>query len=139
MEKHFDLTDPEFERKFENCSLDKDIFTHEAHLRLAWIHIKRYGQETAIQNICGQLKKFADFSGARDKYNETLTIAAIKAVYHFIKRSNSDSFPEFINEFPRLKYNFKELINFHYQVDVFRSREAKNKYLAPDLVPFDQD
>ena len=138
MEKHFDFPDLEFERKFENCSLDKEIFTHEAHLRLAWIHIKRYGQKTAIQNICGQLIKFAEFTGA-SKYNETLTIAAIKAVYHFIKRSNSDSFPDFINEFPRLKYHFKDLINFHYQVDVFRSSEAKNKYLAPDLMPFDQD
>jgi hypothetical protein len=38
MEKHLELTDLEFEANFKNCSLNPDIFSHEAHLRLAWIH-----------------------------------------------------------------------------------------------------
>ncbi len=137
MEKHFDLSDLEFEEKFKNCSLNPEIFSHEAHVRLAWLHITKYGQEAAIQNITSQLKTFVAFVGAKDKYNHTLTIAAIKAVYHFVNRSKSDTFQDFILEFPRLKYNFKDLMNTHYKVDIFNLDSAKKVFLEPDLVPFD--
>jgi hypothetical protein len=138
MEKHFDLTDLEFEKQFENCTLNPEIFSHEAHLRLAWIHITKYGEKTAIQNICSQLITFVEFVGAKGKYNQTLTIAAIKAVYHFIKKSNSETFQDFISEFPRLKYNFKDLMTVHYKIDIFNSEKAKKEFLEPDLVPFDR-
>jgi hypothetical protein len=137
MEKHFDFPDSEFEKGFKNCTLNPEIFSHEAHLRLAWIHITKYGEEAAIQNICSQLIRFVEFVGAKGKYNQTLTIAAIKAVHHFIKKSRSNTFQDFIFEFPQLKYNFKDLMNTHYKVDIFKSEIAKKKFLEPDLVPFD--
>jgi len=137
MEQHFNLTDTEFEQQFENCTLNPEIFSHEAHLRLAWIHIRKYGLETAIQNVSRQLIEFVDSVGARNKYNHTLTIAAIKAVSHFINRSSSDNFMDFIEEFPRLKFNFIDLINIHYKTDIFNSDKAKQEFIEPDLVPFD--
>lgn len=137
MEKHFDLTNAELERQFENCELDPSIFSHEAHLRLAWIHIHQYGIEKALLQIPNQLINFTAYHGAKNKYNKTLTIAAIKAVYHFMLRSKSGHFEDFIKEFPRLKYNFKELIAAHYQMDIFHSEKAKSEFLEPDLLPFD--
>ena len=137
MENHFKLSDSEFEEQFENCKLDPSIFSHEAHLRLAWIHIKNYGIEKAIQNVQAQLQNFVNHVGAKDKYNVTLTIAAVKAVYHFMLKSESDNFKDFIEEFPRLKHNFKELLNCHYGIDILNSERAKAKFLEPDLIPFD--
>ena len=137
MEKHFNLTDTEFERQFEHCELDPSIFSHEAHLRLAWIHITRYGIEKALENIQLQLQQYVRHLGAEDKYNTTLTVAAIKAVYHFILKSKSDTFEELITEFPRLKNNFRELMGCHYAIDIFNSEKAKRKFLEPDLLPFD--
>ena len=136
MQTHLHLTDNQFEHQFENCTLDPALFTHEAHLRLAWIHIKKYGEDQAIKNICEQIRRFAENAGAPNKYNETVTIAAIKAVHHFMKRSNTNSFTELIEEFPGLKKNFKVVIGSHYSIDVFSSSEAKEKYLEPDLLPF---
>ena len=120
-----------------NCTLSTSIFSHEAHLRLAWINIDKYGIENAEINIQNQLKKYVNFIGAEDKYNTTLTIAAIKAVYHFMLKSESDNFRDLIAEFPTLKYNFKELMAFHYGFDIYTSVDAKKEYLAPDLLPFD--
>lgn len=137
MEKHLELTDLEFEVNFKNCTLNPDIFSHEAHLRLAWIHITKYSEETAIRNICSQLISFVKFVGATGKYNQTLTIAAIKAVSHFVKKSKSKTFQDFIIEFPRLKNNFKDLMNCHYSVDIFNSPKAKKEFVEPDLMPFD--
>lgn len=137
MEKHWVLSDREFENQFKNCELDASVFSHEAHLRIAWIYIQKYGIEKAISKIQEELKSFVAYLGAQDKYNTTLTIAAIKAVYHFILKSQSDNFKNFIVEFPRLKYNFKELMNSHYKIDIFNSEKAKKEFLEPDLLAFD--
>ena len=137
MEQHFDLSDIEFEQQFENCSLNPGLFSHEAHLRLAWIHITKYGVDTAIQNISSQLMQFTEFVGAKAKYNHTLTLAAIKAVRHFIDKSSSENFKDFIAEFPQLKFNFKALMKTHYKTDIFTLEKARLVYLEPDLLPFD--
>ncbi|MBL7873554.1 MAG: hypothetical protein JNM78_18185 [Cyclobacteriaceae bacterium] len=137
MEKLFDFIDSEFEQRFKNCELSPTEFTHEAHLRLAWIHINRYGIEQAEKNITTQLQNFVAFAGAQDKFNLTLTIAAIKAVHHFVLKSKSPTFKDFIAEFPRLKYNFKELMTCHYGFDIYHSPKAKAEFLEPDLIPFD--
>ncbi|WP_350287274.1 hypothetical protein [uncultured Croceitalea sp.] len=137
MEKHFELSDTEFEHHFSNCSLAPTDFSHEAHLRLAWIHIHNYGIAQAEKNIQNQLQRFVEFVGAKDKYNTTLTLAAVKAVYHFMLKSDANTFKDFIAEFPRLKYNFKELMACHYGFDIYHSDQAKTQFLKPDLVPFD--
>ena len=136
MDPHFELSDELFEEQFKNCKLNPALFNHEAHLRLAWIHVTKYGVEKAIENITGQLSRFVASLGAINKYNKTLTVAAIKAVNHFINNSETDNFKDFILHFPRLKFNFKELMQFHYQIDIFNSEIAKHSYLEPDLLPF---
>ena len=137
MEKHFELSDSQFEKEFNSCRISPADFTHEAHLRLAWINIRKYGIEQAELNIQNGLKNYVEFVGAKGKYNTTLTIAATKAVYHFMLRSDSDNFKDFLIEFPKLKNNFKELMAYHYGFDIYNSIKAKTEYLEPDLVPFD--
>lgn len=136
MNSHFDLTDEQFEQTFANCTFVPELFTHEAHIRLAWIHLKNYGEKQAIENICGQLQQFVAFLGVQDKYNETLTVAAIKAVKHFMGKTKAQDFARFIEQNSRLNYNFKELMAQHYGFDIFNSAEAKTTYLEPDLLPF---
>lgn len=136
MEDHYILTDKEFEKQFSAGTLEERLFSHEAHLRLAWIHIENYGVEVAIANICHQLQTYVRIVGADDKYNKTLTVAAVKAIHHFRQKSKSNSFKNFISEFPRLNNNFRELIGTHYRIDIFNSPLAKKQYLKPDLEPF---
>lgn len=90
----------------------KELFSHEAHLRLAWIHISKYGEEQAADNICLQLLQYVKHIGTEEKYNEDLTIAAVKVIHHFIKVSESNSFKDFIEQNPVLKTNFKDAIMY---------------------------
>ena len=137
MLSHNDLDDKTFEEQFANCKLDPSVFNHEAHLRLAWVHIKNYGIKQAEENIQKQLKQYVHHLGAYDKYNITLTVAAVMIVYHFMKKSASKKFSEFVEEFPRLKYQFDELIASHYKIDIFKSEIAKERFIEPDLLSFD--
>ena len=136
MKQHFELTDIEFEKQFISCKLPPALFNHEAHLRLAWININKYGLEQAQQNVQTQLENFVKFNGESDKYNKTLTMAAVMIVNHFIQHSVKENFLDFMLEFPKLKTGFKELIQSHYSFDIFNLEKAKKDYLMPDLLPF---
>lgn len=133
---HHELSDLAFEQQFSTSTLAEHLFTHEAHLRLAWIHINKYGIDKAIENVTGQLLRFVDRLGAKDKYNETLTVAALKMVNHFNGKAQTKNFNAFIAEFPKLNTHFKELINTHYSINLLHSAEAKARYLEPDLLSF---
>jgi hypothetical protein len=137
MKSHFDLSDSEFESQFADTSINPSLYCHEAHLRLAWIHITKYGVEKAIKGICTQIQTFAKAHGEGDKYNMTVTTAAIRTVYHFMLKSKSENFHVFILEFPRLKNKFKQLLDSHYSIDIFNSDKAKRGFLQPDKLPFD--
>lgn len=84
-----------------------------------------------------QLLNFVTRHGVQDKYNKTLTVAATKAVYHFMLKSKSDNFKSFIAEFPQLKSHLKELIDSHYSNNIYSSEKAKTSYVEPDKSSFD--
>jgi hypothetical protein len=128
--------DEEFESQFENYTLKPRLFSHEAHIRLAYIHINKYGLQQAEKNMCFQIKSFAENLGAYDKFNKTVTIAAVKTIHHFMEKATSDNFIDFVEEFPDLFTRFKELLSKHYGFNVFADKRAKKEYMKPDLLPF---
>ena len=136
MEEHWKLTDGEFERQFESCTLPDSLFTHEAHLRLAWIHIQKYGPAQAELNLCSQIQQYATSLGGADKFHKTVTVAAIRAINHFISRSKSIQFEVFLKEFPRLKNDFKGLMDAHYSFNIFAHEKARIEFVEPDMVDF---
>lgn len=137
MEKHYQLSDPEFETQFRECSMDPILFgSHEAHLRLAYIHITKYGIDQACENLCHQIMAFDATFGKADKFHHTLTVASAKVMHHFIQKSSTENFAGLLQEFPRLKTNFKALLAQHYQTNIFSSELARVQYLEPDLLPF---
>jgi hypothetical protein len=117
--------------------MDSELFIHEAHLRLAWIHVRKYGLAQAEKNLCKQIAKFDKTFGDGTKFNLTVTVASAKVIDHFKQKTLSNTFTEFISEFPRLKSNFKDILAFHYGTDIFKDEKAKQSYQEPDLLPFE--
>nr|WP_299067774.1 hypothetical protein [uncultured Allomuricauda sp.] len=133
---HSQLNDGEFKELFKTTALSPQLFTHEAHLRLAWIHINLYEEEVAIEKICKQIKDFDEIHGTGDKFHHTITVSSIKIMRHFILKSKSNRFEDFLLEFPRLLTSFKELLLKHYSADLIFSKKAKTGFVPPDLLPF---
>ncbi len=136
LEKHFKLTDDDFERSFRLCTLEPVLFTHEAHLRLTWIHLDKYGLTRALKNIQEDIKKYVSQLGAIDKYHVTVTIAAVHVVNRLMNKSLTSNFLDFIKENTELKTSFKELINSHYQDNIFELSKAQYEFIEPDKIPF---
>ena len=135
-EKHLLLSNQQFEEKFENSTLSPVLFTHEAHLRLAYIHITKYGLKKAIDNLCKQIAFFDQKFDEGKKFNKTVTIASVNVVNHFINKTTSKNFRGLVEEFPRLKTHFTALLKTHYSRNIFADKMARNHYLEPDLLPF---
>lgn len=134
-EKHHLLTNDEFEEKFESCKLPACYFTHEAHLRLAYIHIGKYGVKQAIKNMSGQIINFDNKYGDGTKFNKRLTIASAKIVQHFMEKSKAVDFKGMLLEFPVLRDNFCDLLRTHYKLDFFK-KEKEEDYLEPTLLAY---
>lgn len=132
IEKHYKLSNDDFEKQFKNCTLNPVLFTHEAHLRLAFNHIIKYGREQAIKNICSQLKKYVVYAGSPDKYHETITDASINEIADRLENSKHSDFKDFLLDFPELMSDFKNVINSKYDFDVFQSKEAKDSFISPE-------
>lgn len=133
---HSSLCDQEFEHQFEKYQLKPCMFSHEAHLRLAYIHIQKYGVVQAEINMCKQIKEYAESLGVYDKFNKTVTIASVKVMNHFLKKSLTDNFTDMMIEFPKLNSNFREILGQHYGFNVFGDKRAKKEFVEPDLLPF---
>lgn len=136
MEKHYRYSDEVFEQKFRDCKFPPLYFSHEAHLRLAYIHLMKYGLEQSIENMCKQIYDFAIKYGATMKFNATVTYASLQIMYHYIQKGESKNFSDLMKEYPSILKDFKGEIEKHYSWDVFRSLEAKAKIIQPDLEPF---
>ena len=136
MQRHRKISDRAFEINFKEGSFPAKDFTHEAHLRLAWIHIQQYGMAQAKEHIQTQLRHYVKCHKAESKYNHTVTIAAVLMVHSFMQQTDAETFLQFISEHPQLKSDFKGLLALHYSFDIFKSEKARNTYLEPDLLPF---
>nr|WP_299172887.1 hypothetical protein [uncultured Allomuricauda sp.] len=134
---HSQLNDREFQELFKTTALSPHLFTHEAHLRLAWLYLKKYGEKKAVDKACNEIRQFDKLHGNGDKFNTTVTVASVKTVHHFMQKSGSTDFGAFIKEFPRLKFAFRALLDQHYGIDIFSSEQARVSYIEPDVLPFE--
>lgn len=107
---HRELQDSEFEKGFEAITLNPSLFTHEAHVRLAWCHLKKYGKEKAIENITVQLMRFTRNTNAEAKYNEAVTITSIEVIDRLMEKSATNAFDDFIAMYPRLLSDFRNVL-----------------------------
>ena len=110
MEAHFQLSDVEFARQFEQCSLPPQLFTHTAHLRLGWILLQKMDAETAGKELCRQIAKFDRIHGDGTKFDTEITMNAVRILHNFMQQVNSTDFQDLLVGFPRLQTHFKELL-----------------------------
>jgi hypothetical protein len=133
------IDDEAFLIAFRDATLPPAAFTHEAHLWLAWLHLRRSPPDRAIHEVQEQIQRYARHLGALTKYHCTLTVAAMKLVQVRMTTDEGISFDSFIKGHPELMTRFRELVGRHYTDERLASSEARMHYLEPDLIPFDGD
>src|SRR5678815_2661142 len=69
------MTDEEFARAFERGDVAPEDFSHQSHVRLAWVYLRESDSfDAALARIRDGIKRFAAAAGASQKYHETITV-----------------------------------------------------------------
>ena len=124
--------DRDFRTAFESCALMPAQFNHEAHLRLAYVYLVENDVASAQEKMRGALLTFLRAHNIPPgKFHETLTRAWVLAVRHFMARSPSASFAEFLAKSEPLRDS--KVMLTHYSAEVLFSPTARASYVEPDL------
>jgi hypothetical protein len=144
------MTDSEFLTAFEECTLVRKDWTHEAHVRMAWLYLTQLPDtETAFARVRGGIKKLnATFARQRSPlcrtanpkdargltgYHETITAAFVAVIASRI--APGEDFAAFRDRNPDLfDRKFPTLLK-HYRPERLYSPTAKKEFIEPDLIP----
>ncbi len=129
-----ELNDNELLEQIENCALSPSFLTHEVLLRLTWILIRKYGLEKAIVKNNEIKEQYFIKALKSDKFNVTLTRAYTEILYHFMEKSSANDFDKLLQEFPRLRYSFKELVKTHYGYNILKEHRKEEPPLKRPIL-----
>jgi hypothetical protein len=128
-------SDLRFLRAFEACELTPATFGHREHVRLAYIYLRLYPFDVALQALRTGLQRLLAHLGApASLYHETITRAWLLAVSHFMNAG-----PPAINSEDFLATSAvlldKDVMLTHYRRETLMSPSARAEFLEPDLEP----
>ena len=145
------MTDDEFLTAFEECKVERKDWTHEAHVRMAWLYLTRLpASENVFDRVRGGIKKLnATFARQRSMlcmraanpkdargltgYHETITAAFVTLIASRAKPG--EDFATFRDHNPDLFDSKFPTILKHYSPARLYSPIAKKEFIEPDLVP----
>lgn len=126
---------------FENCTLPRNEWTHQAHLIVALWYLTHYSQSEAISLIKNRIQNYNHQIGIKTTknsgYHETITLFWIKFVYQYLAtKAKNSSLSELVNGL--LQHNNSPRLPLeYYSCDRLMSWEARQNWIEPDLKPLD--
>ena len=135
----------EFITALEDKTLPEEMFTHEGHLRAAWIYLCEYEPQQATKKCCEAIKAYADSLGATDKFNLTISIALMKIISNrLITKDLKDSSAAVGQsegyDWENFKLHNKDffenalaILFRYYDKEVLFSDRAKREFIQPTL------
>ena len=135
------MHDADLLSQFEACTLPGDLWTHRAHVRVAYLYLSSCPFEDAIGKLRVGIKRYNASRGVEESatsgYNETTTIAFAHIVAATIAGygsafpvSNSD---EFCDTHPQLMS--PKVLRLYYSPERRMHPDAKTRFVEPDLSP----
>jgi hypothetical protein len=127
------VSDEEFIAKFEDCTLAPDLFDHRAHVRLAWLYLRRACVLAALARFSESLRRYARAQGADAIYHETITCAYIFLINERDERAGrAQTWDEFAAANPDLLDWRESVLKNLYRDETLRSDLARRVFVLPD-------
>ncbi|HXX94660.1 MAG TPA: hypothetical protein VEN81_13585 [Planctomycetota bacterium] len=132
------MTDDEFLVAFERCALSHDEqWTHAAHLRMAYCHLKKFPFEEALSRVRSGIPRLNAKFGTPELlergYHDTLTVAWMRLIHATMRAHGALADAEtFFKAHPHLTHS--SVIGLFYSDGRLWSWEAKKGFVEPDLL-----
>lgn len=131
------MTDDELLLGFEDCTLPAAAWTHEAHVRVAWIYLGRHDDKTALCHVREGIQRYNAAVLKKDgAYHETITVAYMHLITaHRARLPAGHGFDEFKRACPELLDRTLAALLCHYRRETLFSDAARHGWMEPDLLP----
>ncbi|MGA3158531.1 MAG: hypothetical protein ABSE43_13260 [Steroidobacteraceae bacterium] len=124
------MTDEDFLRALESCTLPESEFGHDAHVRASYLYLKKSNFAEALVRLRQSICAYATHLGKSDRYHETMTIAYLALIQQcIVERGDGGGWATFAQSNPEL-FN-RELLGTFYDRDVLESTLARRVFLLP--------
>jgi hypothetical protein len=134
------MSDDEFLAGFEGCTLARPEWTHEAHVRMAWLYLRRYSLAEATELVRKGIRRLnATFTSsscwpkrnAKDGSHDTITVAFLRLIAARFR--SDDDFPTFRALNPDLFDRTLSALLYYYTKERLHSAEARRIFIEPDV------
>jgi hypothetical protein len=127
------MSDEEFIKRFEDCTLPAEDFHHAHHIKVAWIYLHRYSVLETLDRFCSGLQRFATANGKTRLYHETISWAYVLLIHERVQRDGAaQSWLEFAEANADLFDWKNSLLKTLYQDETLRSDFARRVFVFPD-------
>ncbi len=135
------MNDEELLRRFEDCTLPREAWTHRCHVKVAYLYLRQAPFDEALVRIRSGIKKHNAAhqtpEGPASGYNETTTQAFLRLIDvtrrtydELFEAENADSFCDL---HPQLMT--RHALRFFYSPAARANPLAKTQFVEPDLAP----
>ena len=127
--------DKDFLRAVETAEIKPEEFRHLAHLRYAFLCVKRDGVEAARERVCGTIQHLAKLWEVEEKFHRTTTEAMVCLIHERVKEREDWSGAE--ASLGDLHRDALGVLGQHYSSERLKEPQARLAFLKPDLLNFD--
>ena len=126
-------------RRFEDCTLPREEWTHAAHLTVALWHLLQFDWPEAVARVRRGIKRYNAAHGILTTptggYHETLTLFWLRTVRAFLEaeRNEARALVRLANDL--IASADRGLPLAHYTRELLFSPEARANWVEPDLKP----
>jgi len=125
------MTDDEFLTAFEAAAIPRSEWTHEAHVRMAWLYLTRLPHEEACDRIRAGIQKLNVQNGVENGYHETITMAFTRVIS--ARLLHSENYPEFHARNPDLFDRMLGPLLPYYTRERLSLSDARDRFVEPDV------
>jgi hypothetical protein len=124
-------------RRFENCEVREEEWTHEAHVRVAWILLKTTPHRSAEQRLrAGILRHNTEVLGRPGRYHETVTVAFARIIRARLR--SGETWCDFSRRCQDILSSGEPLLLRFYSPGLLHSGAARTGFIEPDRAPLPQ-
>jgi hypothetical protein len=126
-------------RRFDETTLPREEWTHEAHLVVALDIARRHRPQEAVTRLRASIKRLNAAHGTPETetrgYHETITLAWFHLVRHFLEVFDDGRSLAALVDALVERFAAKDALFEHYSRERLLSREARARWVEPDLRP----
>lgn len=129
----------ELRSQFENKTLPKEQWTHNAHFAVAFVYIDKYKTiEKSLSKIRESIKDYNVAVGTENNensgYHETLTIFWLIVVFEYCALKNKSNINATYLEFIQTSFANPKFPLHFYSKELLFSSSARQKWIEPDIL-----